>query len=239
MIQLYHSIDEQFEKKIIDKFLKDKSSHTPSGKLSAGQLCKPLLWQILKYLEVSVPQNNYLSLKFKRGKDVEHEFLKNLDGIVEQQKMVEYRDCVGVIDALIKIHEGIVPLEVKSVTSMKYKRIIKEGRPDDQYCMQGALYGLATNSDKFLISVVNADDFRPLTFMCDTGDYKQEINNIINKYDIALKERIMPRFEARYKWQENMDYSDFPLFSNLTPSQILEKLKMEYPLSYEKWNKKL
>lgn len=238
-MKLYPKLDEEFKTNLIAEFKADREQHIPSGKLSASSLHKPLLWQILKYLEVPRIEDDYLPMKFQRGKDVEKSFLKRIENNTEdQQKDIEYMGVVGNIDALYRTQEyGILPLEIKSVTSFKFKHIKIENMPDEQYQLQGTLYALAQKTSKYLITIVNSDDFRPMTFLMDTETLHREVVRIIEDYDKALQTRTMPVFIPRYKWQENSKYSDYPEFTTLTADQILELLKVKYPLSYEKWVK--
>jgi hypothetical protein len=236
---LYPTIDTEFQTNLVAEFKAEKEQHIPSGKLSASHLHKPLQWQILHYLKVPRPEDDYLPMKFQRGKDVERSFLKRIaNNIEEQQKEVTFMDCVGQIDALYRTKEyGILPLEIKSVTSWKFKHIKIEAIPDEQYQLQGTLYALARNTSKYLMTVVNADDFRPVTFLLDTETLHREVVRIIETYQQAITKRQMPTFIPRYKWQEKTLYSDYPEFTTLTANQTIELLKVKYPASYEKWVK--
>lgn len=238
-MELYQAIDDQFKNTLIAEYKIEKEKHIASGKLSASSLSKPLLWQVLKYLEVPRAEDDYLAMKFERGRDIEKSFLKRLDKNIEAyQKEVSYMNCIGLVDAMYRTQEyGILPLEVKSVTSFKFRHIKAEGVPDEQYQLQGTLYAMAEKKHKYLISIVNADDFRSMTFILNTETLKREITRIIELYDKTLKTRQFPVFTPRYKWQENPKYQDYPEFSKLTATQSLELLKVKYPKSYEKWVK--
>jgi len=237
-VKLYPIIDDEFRKNLNIEFANEREEHIASGKLSASNLGKPLLWQVLKYLEVPRVQDEYVCMKFQRGRDVEKSFIQRLSNVETTQKEISYMNCVGLVDADYRTKEyGILPLEIKSVTSWKFKHIKIENIPDEQYQLQGTLYALAEKTPKFLITVVNADDFRPITFLLDTETLHREVVRIIENYDKALATRQMPTFIPRYKWQENDKYSDYPEFTLLTTNQIVELLKVKYPKSYEKWAK--
>lgn len=236
---MYPVIDDQFRNTLVAEFKAEKEEHIVSGKLSASNLSKPLLWQVLKYLEVPRIEDEYLPMKFQRGRDVEKSFLKRLDKNIEAyQKEISYMNCTGFVDAIYRTQEyGILPLEVKSVTSFKFRHIKVEGIPDEQYQLQGTLYAMAEKTPKYLISIVNADDFRPMTYLMDTETLSREVTRLIELYDKTLKTRQFPVFVSRYKWQENPKYQDYPEFSQLTANQSLDLLKVKYPKSYEKWVK--
>lgn len=237
--------DSYLDRCITEDLTKDKEDealeHVSSGKLSASQLGKPLQWQILKVIGVPRrPIDDYGLRVMKRGKDVEDVIVnKHLRGIVETQKLVEYRDTVGLVDAVIDMKDwdnkcGVIPHEIKSVKNSKYARILKTGEPDISYKLQAGLYALAMGVDKYAIDIIAADDYRVTTWLYETSETKELVDQRITEFQDAMTLGVIPEFEAREKWQEDSKWQDFPDFAELTVSEIDNKLKKEFPAAYQK-----
>lgn len=208
-----------------------RAAHTPSGKLSASQLSKPLLEQVLKIIGVpEKPIEDYTLRLFKRGNQVEDWIVSMLpDG--EEQKEVEYKGVIGFVDKMLD-----EPVEIKSVKSSQWKWLQKQGARWS-HKLQGGLYALGTDSDKYQILYVVADDFRTMSFIYETKDIKDEIDGIINEVKRQLIKGELPPFEAREPWQEGENYSKYspyPEFISLDPDLAMTKLKNSYPNAYEK-----
>ena len=229
-------IENEFNAVIDRKIIKEneENEHTPSGKLSASSLGQPLQWQVLKYLAVKndclkMPEYDAYTLrKFKRGKDVESRILDYFD--CDKQIDCEYRDCVGVIDAIIDTKEfdfdfGEIPFEIKSVTSLKFKYINKSNKFQEEHALQGCLYALATGKEKFGLVYVNADDYRCKVFILDVADFKHIVDAVIDRYNYAIENKIIPVFEPIADWQKDPKYQKFPEFAELTNEQIHEKIE--------------
>ena len=215
---------------LIDKFLlednqKREASHTSSGKLSASFLYQPTRYQVMKNIGIPRKQpDNYVLGLFKRGRDVEDyaiEQLKRGKLLVKgtSQKELEYQKVVGKVDAVIdtdkmQARKGIIPCEVKSVKNAKLARINKAGL-DYHYKLQGALYGLAMETEYYAICVISAEDLRTKTYILPTREMKMDINTIITKYNKAMKEwktkQVLPKLEAlpQVKWALNPNYAPF------------------------------
>ena len=122
------TIDNQIRDELKKRNEEEAAKHKSSGKLSASMLGLPLQWQVLKVLGVPGREfDDYTLRKFQRGKDVESWLMKFLRA-AEKQKFVEYRNCVGYVDALVDTsgweqNHGVIPLDVKSVANMKFKRV--------------------------------------------------------------------------------------------------------------------
>lgn len=223
-------IDNQIGIKLLEDNKSERENHKSSGKLSAGMLGKPLQWQILKMLLPSKEFDEYTLRKFLRGKQIEQWLIEQMPGVVDKQKFVEYKDCIGYVDALVDTKNynynlGIIPHEVKSVANAKFKRIVDEGKADRSHKLQGGLYALALGKDNFAIDYVASDDLRIKSFIYETAEVKNEIDEIITKFYETLKSGIVPPFVANEKWQENLKYSDYPEFANLTQEEINIKIK--------------
>lgn len=233
-------LDKYIEEKLVAENEKDSLAHISSGKLSASMLGQPLQWQILKI--IGVPGDaleEYVTRKFARGNDVEDWLVNQMPGIVEKQKLVEYKNVVGYVDAIVdmkawNLEFETLPHEIKSVSNMKYKRITKSAEPDKSHCLQACLYALALDTKQFCIDYVASDDYRVETYMLDTRDYSQEVENIISNFDNQLRMGLVPEFEAYLDWQDNEKYANYKRFKGLNSEQIDDILSKEYPEAYKK-----
>jgi CRISPR/Cas system-associated exonuclease Cas4 (RecB family) len=228
-----HTIDYTIERHINQKLKEindqERSTHVSSGKLTASMLGQPLQWQILKVKGVPTKEvDGYTLRKFKRGKDVEKWLVENLPGLKETQKWVEYRGCVGMVDAIIELSSGVIPLEIKSVTNMKYKNIMADGEADHGHILQACLYALALKNEHFAIVYVASDDYRIHTMVYDTKDYAQEVGDVIARFDKQLATGVIPAFVPVGEWQKNAKYSDYPAWAMLTEEEVNKKYKEEY-----------
>ena len=218
------------------EFAKEAEEHIPSGQLSASALAKPLLWQILKTIGVPRKElDTYVLMTFDRGRQVEDLFLERLP-ITDRQKKVEYRGVVGLLDGIVEFEGEKMPLEVKSVKYMKFKRIKEEA--DDQYILQATLYGMAEKTKHIGIAVVDTQSGTPKIFRYATNLMSRRIEGIIDAYNMAFERKFMPVFEPLYKWQTNPEYSDYPEFGELSGREIVDLLKLKYPKAYKKWQSK-
>lgn len=226
-------IDNYLDRKIGEKLLaeneEERKNHVSSGKLTASMLGQPLQWQILKVMGVpQKPFDEYTLRKFKRGKDIEDWFVKEADA-VETQKDALYRDVVGFIDLIADTRDwdfpsGIIPVEVKSVTNAKFKRITGHGEPDRSHLLQACLYALSEGTDKFGVTYIAADDLRVVTSIHETADYKVEVDRIIDRFQTQLATGKVPAFVAEEKWQADLKYCNYPEWLELDEKGIEAKL---------------
>lgn len=209
-----------------------KAEHTPSGKLSAGQLSKPLLEQVLKIIGVpEKPIDDYTLRLFKRGNQVE-EWVVSMLGDGEEQKEVDYKGVIGYVD---KIMNG-VPIEVKSTKASQWKWLRKDGAKWS-HKLQAGLYALAEGSDTYKVLYVAADDFRTFTYLGHTKAIKPEIDEIINEVKLQLIRGELPAFVPREDWHAKdiySKYSPYPEFISLEPELAMKKLRLTYPDAYKK-----
>ncbi len=227
-------IDTQITKKLREKEAKNRAEHTPSGKLSASQLSKPLLEQVLKMIGVpGKPLDDYVLRLFERGNQVE-DWIVNLIDADETQKFVEYNDVIGYVDAVI---EGI-PYEVKSVKSSQWKWLTKDGAKQN-HKLQAGLYALGLGAEYYKVVYVCADDFRTQVFELPVSEVKGDIDRITTQVNKCLQRGLLPAYEPRESWQE-LDkgyadkYSDYPDWVSLPPKLAMEKLEKFYPDAYKK-----
>ena len=232
-----NTIDRKITNLLISEQEEEAKEHISSGKLTASMLGQPLLFQILKKLNVKEKDfEPYVLRKFKRGNHVEEWIKKYMDGIISEQEEVTYRDAFGKIDVLIdsssyEFNLGIIPHEIKSVANMKFKNILRNGEADPQHKLQACFYALAKNSKYYAIDYVASDDYRIKTMIYETEDLKEEVDKIIDEYNYHIENKIIPDFVARYKWQESKEYSMFPDFIGLKSDEvkiILEKLQINF-----------
>jgi CRISPR/Cas system-associated exonuclease Cas4 (RecB family) len=228
-------IDKQISKVLLAENAKRDAEHVSSGKLSASMLGWPLQWMVLK--NIGVPQkpiDEYTLRKFQRGNHVEDYVVGHLsEFLVEKQKKVEYRGVVGYVDAFVDttnwdFPSGKIPLEVKSVTNMKYKRISQRKSPDRGHLLQAALYALALETPQFGIVYVASDDYRIRTTIHATEDFRGVIDDIIDRYDKAMEDREIPEFilpTPEDKWYKNPTYCNFPDFISLSGESAKAKAK--------------
>jgi hypothetical protein len=214
---------------------------TPSGKLSASGLYKPLQWQVLK--SIGVLQNEpdeYALRKFARGKEVEKWVTQFLPGLLDTQKKVTYRGCVGVVDAICGTSEWefkghwLMPHEIKSVANSKFKWINTRKEADPGHRLQAAFYAKALGVTHYAIDYVASDDYRVLTWIYDLSVYGDMVDEIITRFEQAILAKKIPLFVPNEKWQADIKYNDYPEWSNLNEHELMVKLEKEYPKSYEK-----
>lgn len=224
-------LDREIGRIVKERNDEEQRNHKSSGKLSASMLGQPLQWQILKCL--GVPQkefDEYTLRKFLRGKQVEEWLIKEMEDIVDTQVFVEYRDTVGYIDAMVKTDKwnfknGSIPFEIKSVSNMKYKRILKQ-QADRGHKLQAGMYAVASDSKKFGIGYVATDDYRIQCYIYDTDDVRNDIDKIITRFQDQLATGLVPVFAPEEKWQANPEYNNYPEWSNLSQEEINNKLKL-------------
>ena len=240
MVVLDQTIDRLIGKKLLAKNKIERENHKPSGKFSASMLGNPLQWNILKMIGVPAKEiDEYTLRKFKRGKDIEEWLIEHMKDVVATQEPVEYRGWIGYLDAEVdsKDYEfpfGLVPHEIKSVTNMAFKYIVKDTEAKRGHKLQGGFYAVGRERSHYAVDYVASDDLRVHSFVYPIVDIKDDIDSIIDENEDALKSGKVPVFEAREKWQENKTYCNYPDFMDLTAEKIEEKLKKEFKKEYKK-----
>lgn len=225
------TLDALIAKNLREDYEKQKAAHKSSGKLSASQLNKPLLEQVLKIIGVpEAPIEDYTLRLFERGKQVEKWICSILPG--EEQIEVDYKGCIGFIDKLI---DG-VPVEIKSVKSTQWKWLKSQGSKWG-HDLQGGMYALGKQSDTYKIIYVNSNDFQVLEFVKETKGIAPEIDGIIKETKLQLIKGILPEFKAREDWQSKetyAKYSNYPDWISLTPETAMKKLERDFPQAFNK-----
>lgn len=248
--ELDESLDLTVKKALRKRHEEQAAKHEPSGKLSASQLGKPLLEQVLKIIGVPTkPIDDYALGLFARGDSVEKEMVELIDGD-DTQVFCEYRDAIGYLDIIKDNH----PIEVKSIknsqlqyidpTNEKKRRsadglVRVYGGPKYSHVLQAGLYALSQGSEDFTLLYVTADDLRRVPHRIKTDTVKPEVDRIIDEVNKQLASGELPPFVAREEWQEKYpQYSNYPDWISLDPDIAMNKLKTQYPTAYEKLNKK-
>lgn len=212
----------------------------PSGKQSASRLYWPYQWQVLHL--IGVPQrepDDYSLRKFARGHHVEDFIVKQFP-FEELQKRVEYRSAMGLIDAvgLLDVHndkKGIrLPVEIKSVTNAKYKRLQKMRTADPAHRLQGAFYAKGLGTEYYAILYVASDDYRVICWVYNLDIFGDMVDEIITEFEAIVKTKKVPVFTPREEWQRKEDYNPYFDWMDLTEEQIHDRLKTQYPDSYKK-----
>lgn len=227
------TVDRLISKKLVAKREARENGRTPSGKLSASILGWPLQWQMLKALGIpQTPPDEYTLRKFLRGEHVEEWLISHMPGVIDKQKLTNYRGVIGYIDTMIDTSEyelkvGIIPCEIKSVSNLKFKRIVnpKNGEADPQHKLQAELYALGEKSDYYALIYVSTDDYRVKMFVYKTGEMKAEIDEIISDYASVRPTNTVPVFTPRYDWQKNIKYNNYPEWMYLTADEISDKVR--------------
>jgi len=243
--ELDDNLRREFVTNMRKEYEKKSALHEPSGKLSASQLGKPLLEQVLKIIGVpQKPVDDYALGLFRRGDSVEANVVELLEPD-EVQKEVEYRGVVGVVDA---IKNGNI-YEIKSVKNSQYQYLDPENTKQRRgaeglvpvydgvkyaHALQGGLYALAEGKDKFTIVYATADDLRLLPHIIRTEEVQDQIDEIINEVHSALHRKTLPKWVAREPWQENPQYSSYPEWISIDTETAMIKLKNQYPNAYKK-----
>jgi hypothetical protein len=217
-----------------------RAEHKSSGKLTASSLGDPLQHQILH--TIGVPKDTvdgYTLCKFARGEHVEEWLVSRMPGVVDKQRLLEYKDTIGYADTVIDMREwnmpeiGTIPHEIKSTTNAGFKWIVKDGAKRS-HLLQGALYALAMGTEHFAIDYVASDDYRVEPFLYEVSDYREDVDSIIERFNLQLRSGIVPEFKAEEVWQEKLEYNSYSAFMRLSEKEIVKKLEKEYPESYKK-----
>lgn len=181
------------------------------------------------------------------GKVVKSEEGMLLTGEFVLQMEGGYRGGTGYIDLAQKVGDDWVLHEIKSSTKMAYDKVAAAGRykgvvdiekgvgvPYLHHALQLAYYGLGTGSARSFLHYLNADDYRLTTFAINPLDYKEEIDKEIDDIQTVFLTKQLPAFEGFLPYHKVKSYWSYKEWNELTPSEMMNKLKSEYPESYKK-----
>lgn len=172
-----------------------------------------------------------------------------LQGTFVSQKESGYRGGVGFVDLAQKVGDQEIYHEVKSVTKMAYDKVAATGataraaerrgekpRPEPYYHheLQLAYYCLGDNVNMAFLHYFNADDYRLCTFSINPIDYKEEIDKEIDDIEASFLSKRLPPFEGFLDFHKLKKYWSYKDWNELTPDQMMDKLKSEYPEAYER-----
>ena len=236
-MKLELSLERAIDKKLVAQ--NKERERPPSGKLSASKLSLPTQWAVLHSLGVSDKEfDAYVLRKFARGNDVEDWFISQIE-TEDTQVLESYKGAIGYADALVDTKSwdfpvGVVPLEVKSVTNAKFKRIKTTKEPQYGHAVQGAFYALGQGVDDFALTYIASDDYRTLTWVFGVAEYKEFIDHQIQQFQDAKEQGIIPVFESIEDWNANPKYASYLEWQELSSEDALKKLEAEYPECYKK-----
>lgn len=233
MKKVSNTIDKQIGEKVVADAKADE--HKPSGKLSASRINWPVQWQVLNYLGVPTKEiDEYTRRKFIRGKQVEDWLLSQIE-TKKTQEFVEYKGVIGYYDALVDASKwdfpmADIPLEVKSVTNFKFRRIMKDGAQEG-HILQNGVYALGLEAKNHAVAYVASDDLRVHTFVFDTEEHRDEIDARIVAYQMAINSKEIPVFQEREGWQSMPKYASYPDWIGLNEAELQAKAKELYARS--------
>lgn len=246
MSELDYNLRAEITAQIRKEYEEESLKHEPSGKLSASQLGKPLLEQVLKIIGVGgTAVDDYALGLFRRGHSVEDTVVELLKPD-EVQKEVHYRGCIGIIDA---IKDGKL-IEIKSIKNSQVPYIDPENkkRPGSYasysgvklaHALQGTFYALAEGQPNFYILYASADDLRTYPHIVETSEYADQVDKIITEVQEQIKSKRLPKWTPREDWQAKYpQYSSYPDWMSLNEDSLMEKLKNHHPDIYKRFTNK-
>jgi hypothetical protein len=165
------------------------------------------------------------------------------------QKQGGYRGGTGFIDLAQVVGDSYVYHEIKSSTKMAYDKVAASGRykgvaepekgigvPYLHHALQLAYYCLGADANRGFLHYFNADDYRLTSFAINPLDYKEEIDKEIDDIQLCFVTKQLPSFEGFLPYHKVKAYWSYKEWNELTPSEMMHKLKTEYPESYKKFN---
>lgn len=181
------------------------------------------------------------------GKEIE----KN-DGILTGkfvlQKEGGYRGGTGFIDLAQVVGDDWVYHEIKSSTKMAFDKVAASGRykgvadpakgigvPYYHHALQVAYYCLGDNVSRSFLHYLNADDYRLVSFAINPLDYKEEIDKEIDDIELCFVTKQLPAFEGFLDYHKIKGYWSYKEWNELTPDQMMFKLKHDFPEQYKKF----
>lgn len=183
----------------------------------------------------------------KKGEIVQSTGDVVLKGDFILQKSGGYRGGVGYIDLAQIVADSYVYHEIKSSTKMAYDKVAASGRYRDKYdpengigvpyvhhAIQLAYYCLGDEVTRSFLHYLNADDYRLTTFAINPFDYKEEIDKEIDDIQSVFLDKRLPEFEAFLPYHKAYKRTTYGEWNDLNQDELMNKLKNEYPLSYQK-----
>lgn len=163
------------------------------------------------------------------------------------QKEGGYRGGVGFVDLAQLFKESFIHHEIKSSTKMAYDKVAAAGRykgvvdpekgigvPYLHHALQLAYYCLGDNVNRGFLHYFNADDYRLTSFAINPLDYKEEIDKEIDDIESVFLTKQLPAFEGFLPYHKVKSYWSYKEWNELSPTEMMAKLKSEFPDSYKK-----
>lgn len=186
----------------------------------------------------------------KPGERVKSEPGAILTGEFVLQKENSYRGGVGIIDlAQVTSNNDWIYHEIKSATKFSFDAVAASGRylktgvdiekgigvPKLNNALQLAYYCLADDVNRGFLHYLNADDYRLVSFAINPLDYKEEIDKEIDDIQSCFLTKTLPPFEGFLEWHKIKRYWSYKEWNELTPTEMMSKLRGEFPKQYKKF----
>lgn len=182
------------------------------------------------------------------GKEIVTDDSNLLTGTFVLQKEGGYRGGIGYIDLSQKVGENWVYHEIKSSTKMAFDKVAASGRykgvtdaekgigvPYLHHALQIAYYCLGDGVTRGFLHYLNADDYRLVSFAINPMDYKEEIDKEIDDIQSVFLTKQLPAFEGFLPYHKVKGYWSYKEWNELTPTEMMAKLKGEFPQQYKKF----
>lgn len=173
-----------------------------------------------------------------------------LTGEFVLQKESGYRGGTGFVDLAQVVGGEDIYHEIKSSTKMAFDKVAASGRykgvvnvekgigvPYVHHALQIAYYCLGDNVSRGFLHYLNADDYRLVSFAINPMDYKEEIDKEIDDIELCFVTRELPAFEGFMDYHKVKQYWSYKEWNELTPQEMMVKLKSEFPEQYDKFMK--
>lgn len=179
-----------------------------------------------------------------------------LTGMFTLQKEGGYRDGTGYIDLAQHVRsepsdsstETDIYHEIKSSSKLAFDKVAASGRykgvvdiekgvgvPYLHHALQLAYYCLGDDVTRGFLHYLNADDYRLVSFAINPLDYKEEIDKEIDDIQLAFMTKQLPAFEGFLPYHKIKGYWSYKEWNTLTPSEMMSKLKSEFPQQYKRF----
>ena len=218
-------VPDQFDPYVLGKFLRGNDVEDRAIQFLTG--IKP--WEVEPGTTVKSEDNAILT----------GEFILQMEG--------GYRGGVGYIDLSQVYKDTFILHEIKSSTKMAYDKVSASGRyrgqvdvekgigvPYLHHALQLAYYCLGKDVNRGFLHYFNADDYRLTTFAINPLDYKEEIDKEIDDIESVFLTRELPAFMGFLPYHKVKAYWSYKEWNELTPTEMMAKLKSEFPDSYKK-----
>ena len=127
----------------------------------------------------------------------------------------------------------------KVSASGRYKGVVDiekgVGIPYLHHALQLAYYCLGDGVNRGFLHYLNADDYRLCSFAINPLDYKEEIDKEIDDIQLAFASKQLPSFEGFLPWHKVKAYQGYKEWNDLSPAEMMTKLKVEFPEQYKKF----